>query len=106
MLDELFVNLVDMREDLLNKNQNKIKSMSHDEKWDWYEENVRPLDWKIIRVANRIMRKDFNANTTTFIRLRDVFESEELTELYNDIKVDSQIKGDGMIMPKSLYERE
>ena len=52
------------------------------------------------------MRQDFHANTTTFIRLRDVFESEELTELYNDVKVDSVAKDDGKIMPKSLYERE
>ncbi len=106
MLVEEFVKFVDLRESVLEKNKDKIANMTHDEKWDWYEENVRAIDWKIVRLANRIMRQDFHANTTTFIRLRDVFESEELTELYNDVKVDSVAKDDGKIMPKSLYERE
>lgn len=107
LIDE-FIEVVDKRDAIINQHFGKgtNEELNRKEAQEWYDENIKALDDKIIRLANTIMRKEFSANTTTFIRVMDVYNSQEMTELYNDRKADLQGKGDGEYMYDSSFEKD
>lgn len=90
MLVDEFIENVDKRDDMVEEHfKGEVKNLLRNPKeWDWYVKNIRPIDVKIIRIANKIMRREFDANTTTFIRVKDVYASQELFELYRDRKAE------------------
>ena len=89
LIDEL-IKYIDKRDELVEDyfNGDLTNCFKSQDTKDLYEKFVRPIDWKIIRIANRIMRREFNANTTTFIRVSDVLKSQEIGELYHDRKAE------------------
>ena len=89
LIDEL-IKYIDKREELIEDYFHGDLSDCFKREYEKanYEKYVRPIDWKIIRIANRIMRREFNANTTTFIRVSDVLKSQEIGELYHDRKAE------------------
>ena len=97
MLIDEFIKEVDERDRLVEEHfgDKMLELLENPEERMWYNHNISPIDEKIVRIANKIMRKEFDAITTTFIRIIDVYKSQELIELYKDRKEELKEIADG-----------
>lgn len=88
MLIDEFIKYVDMRDEMIREyfDGNAKDCFKSPEKKNLYLKLIRPIDKKIMVIANRIMKQEYHANTTTFIRVSDVYNSQELGEIYKDRK--------------------
>ncbi len=90
MIIDEFIKCIDQRDGLIEENLGGEAGdmLKTPEKREWYNKVVRPLDKKIIRLANRLLRAEYGANTTVCIRIKDVYSNQKLIEFYKDRKAE------------------
>ncbi len=85
MLVDEFIKCVDRRDEMIKEVQ-KENLNNKEEIKEWKERELRPLDKQIIKLANRLLRQEYEANTTLCVRIKDVYNNQQLIEFYKDRK--------------------
>lgn len=83
MLVDEFIKCVDRRDEMIKEMQGENNK---EEIKEWKERELRPLDKQIIKLANRLLRQEYEANTTLCVRIKDVYNNQQLIEFYKDRK--------------------